>query len=393
MQEKYAWIRSCEEKIMSNSDQNVHHEAEPEQPKIDERLSKLSLIARNVTLRLSSPTNTKHGKISRKFTGKESRTDINLVEKSKGEVANLKTLSLNKIKHGDMRSTSAHSSNINQDAQAMENRNNCSQISMRSEKYTHSPPKARTCTLKSSSLTDTSNKGNVLPVNCKQSQKQKVEKGENLSESYVCAKQVGKVTHNCEEPPNSGTISASCLTGQFEIAEKVSPKRLDEVQHHNSCKRMPSRKITGQTSSVKPRIAFGPIQRRKSMKLGERSLVRKKSFLKKGDGLAAKGRYLTKRIKADDTGERKMTSTSEEKYKDNNSIRRFPRMPGRKDNTNSTFLLTRNRKLLNKAINPVLDGNKSANSFPRSRRQWNESSVQVIFVCILYIELNIKLYN
>ena len=378
---------------MSNSDQDANHETKPEQPKIDERLSKLSLIARNVTLRLSSPTNTKHGKMSRKFTGKESRTDINPVEKSNGEVAKLKTLSLNKIRHGDLRSTSAHSSNVNQDAQAVENRNSCSQSSIRSEKCTHRSPKARTCTLKSNPLTDTSNKEKVLPANYKQSQKQKIEKGENLSESYECAKQIGKVTNNCDEPPNSRIISASCLTGQFEIAEKVSPKRLDEVQNHNLSKRMPSRKIAGQTSSVKPRIAFGPIQRRKSMKLGERSLARKKSFLKKGDGLAAKRRYLTEQTKADDTGERKATSTSEEKRKDNDIIRRFPRMPGRKDNTNCTFLLTRNRKLLNKAINPVLDGNKSANSFPRSRRQWNENSVQVIFVCILCIELNIKLYN
>ena len=376
---------SREEETMSNSDHDVKHEAEAEQPKIDERLSKLSLIARNVTLRLSSPTTTKHRKNSRRFTEKEPR-NISPVEKRKKEVANLKTLSLNKIGNADFCSTSALSSNITKHAQTVGNKHNCSLSSMRSEKDSQRSPKARTCTSKSSPPSEKPGEEKVLLESSKQSKKHKIElkeDPENQTESTNCMKQVEPITHNCEELPISktDTVSASRLTEQFKFVETVSPKKPDEIEKRNSLKRTTSsRKISGQTTSGKPRIAFGPIQRRKSMKLGERSLVRKKSFLKKGDGLAARRKQLTKQINANNTGGREMRSCSEEKRKDNGS-NTFLRMPERKDNRNCTFLLTRNKKLVNKAS--VLSGNITTNSIPRSRRQWNENGVQVIFTYIL----------
>lgn len=373
----------CEEDVMSNSDHDACHE--PEVTKVDERLSKLSLIARNVTLRLSSQTTTRRGNISRKVTEKIPHNPKEPVEDSKKKVANVKTL--NKMKNADLCSTSVDLTSMSKETEVVGNKNDCSGSSMQIEKDTQSSPKVKTSISRTSLLTEQSNTEiTSLEQNSQQSNKYATEVVEIETECSECPKQVEQVTqHNCKIQPNTQTnnTKTSQLTEQL-ITEKVSPKKSNETEKCNSTKQKSpaSRKIPGQMSSGKSRIPFGAIRRRKSMKLGERSLVRRKSFLKKGDGLAAR-KQINKKIKTNDTeGGEMMESYPNEKQQTDDKGKTSLRMPGRKDNTNGTFLLTRNKKFLNKA--PVCDGSKTMKSSFRSRRQWNENGVQVTFKFLLY---------
>ncbi len=114
------------------------------------------------------------------------------------------------------------------------------------------------------------------------------------------------------------------------------------------------------------------------MKLGERSvLVRRKSFLKKGDGLAARRQF---KMKTKATGGGKMMESGVNEKQADTRGKASLHMPARKDKTNSTFLLTRNRKLLNKAS--VCEGSETVKSSSRSRRQWSENGLQVTLIYI-----------
>ncbi|CAB4023081.1 Hypothetical predicted protein [Paramuricea clavata] len=362
---------------MSNPDHDACHGPEPEVRKVDERLSKLSLIARNVTLRLSSQTTTRRGNISRKVTEKVPHNPKEPVEDSKKKVANVKTL--NKIKNADLCSTSVDLTSMSKETEVVGSKNDCSGSSMQIEKDTQSSPKVKTSISRTSLLTEQFKTEITSPdENSQQSNKYRTEVVGIQTECSECPKQVEQVTRqNCKIQPNTQTnnTKTSQLAEQL-ITEKVSPKKSNETQKCNSPKQTSpaSRKIPGQMSSGKSRIPFGAIRRRKSMKLGERSLVRRKSFLKKGDGLAAR-KQINKKIKTNDTesGEM-MESYPNEKQQTDDKGKTSLRMPGRRDNTNGTFLLTRNKKFLNKA--PACDGSKTMKSSFRSRRQWNENGAQ-----------------
>lgn len=158
------------------------------------------------------------------------------------------------------------------------------------------------------------------------------------SEISACSKEVKPITEDCEITPSTTTNhgKTSSLTEQT-ITEKIFEDTSKETQKCTPAKHTSCCKTPGQTSIPKPRIPFGTIRRKKSMKLGERALVRRKSFLKKGNGIIAK-KKLVKQMNTDDTG-----SEESSKVKCQDALcdkGKTPlRMPARKDRSNSTFLL------------------------------------------------------
>ena len=367
----------CEEDVMSHSDKNASHEAERVEANVDERLSKLSLIARNVTLRLSSPATTKRGSISKKVAG-NTQHDANAKESlaNSKKIAHVKTL--NKVRSADLRSTSVDLTNMTKETEAKEIENDCSESSIQIGKETESSPKAKPSNSRASLLTEQLTTDETFSEDSKQSQQHKTEVEESHVECSDCPKQAEQDTHNCKHSSNTQTNNTRIphLTEQL-ITNKIPPKKSNETEKGDSPKEtISSRKIPGQTSSVKPRIPFRAIRRRKSTKLGERSvLVRRKSFLKKGDGLAARRQF---KMKTNATGGGKMMESGVNEKQADTRGKASLRMPGRKDKTNSTFLLTRNRKLLNKAS--VCEGSETVKSSSRSRRQWSENGLQVTLI-------------
>jgi hypothetical protein len=340
-------LNLTEEDAMANSDQNTSHEAENGEEKVDERLSKLSLIARNVTLRLS--TTTKRGTISRKVAGKTKESLVN----SK----NAKTL--HKIGGADLRSTNVDPIKPTEESEPTEIENDCSESS--------------------SAKTETNNWGTSFLIKQLSTTEEMGEQNEQCKNEVVkdkvecsdCEKQAEPSAHNCNKRllnSETNNTRTSPLT-ELLTAERKSPRKSNETQKCNSPKQTSPAKNLDQTSTVKPRLPFATIRRRKSMKLGERSLVRKKSFLKKGDGLSAR-KQLTRQAKTRSTG----AEITMEKTRD----KMFLRMPGKKDKTNSTFLLTRQRKLPNK--DTACESSETTKSSFRTRRQWSENGVQVISI-------------
>ena len=339
-------LNLTEEDAMADSDQNTSHEAENGEEKVDERLSKLSLIARNVTLRLS--TTTKRGTISRKVVGK---TKESLVNSKK--VANAKTQ--HKIGGADLRSTNVDPTKPTEKSEPTEIENDCSESS--------------------STKTETNNSGTSFLI------KQLSTSEEMGEENEQCKNEVVKDQVECSDCESSAHNCSKCLLNtktnntrispltELLTAERKSPRKSNETQKYNSPKQTSPAKNLDQTSTVKPRLPFATIRRRKSMKLGERSLVRKKSFLKKGDGLSAR-KQLTRQAKT--------RSTGAEITMENTRDKMFLRMPGKKDKTNSTFLLTRQRKLPNK--DTACESSETTKSSFRTRRQWSENGVQVISI-------------
>ena len=355
-----------EDVIMSNQSANASHKV-AQGENIDERLSKLSLIARNVTLRLSTTTTRRN--ISKKVTEKTNPKEP--LERSK--VANAKPAT--KIRDVDLYSKNADRTKLTKESEATENKNDCLEISMKFKKETKSSLKTETSNSETNFLIEQLSTTQEMGEQSKQCP---IEMVENQVECSDCQEEAEPTAHNCSKrSPNTQTNNtrSSPLTKRL-TAEKDSPKKSPETTKKcSSLKQISaSRKNPGQTSSGKPSIPFGAIRRRKSMKLSERSLVRKKSFLKKGDGLAVK-RQRAKQMKTRDSGGGKaMESSAEKQIEDREQT--LSCMPGKKDKTNSTFLLTRHKKLLNTTT--ACDGSETAKSSARLRRQWSENSVQVI---------------
>ena len=354
-----------EDVIMSNSDQNASHKV-AQGENIDERLSKLSLIARNVTLRLSTTTTRRN--ISKKVAEKTNPKEP--LERSK-KVANAKPAT--KIRDADLHSKNVHLTKLTKESEATENKNDCLEISMECEKETKSSLKTETSNSETNFLIEQLSTTQEMGEQSKQCP---IEMVENQVECSDCQEEAEPTAHNCSKrSPNSQTNNtrSSPLTKRLTTA-KDSPKKSPETTKKCSSPKQisASRKNPGQTSSGKPSIPFRAIRRRKSMKLSERSLVRKKSFLKKGDGLAVR-RQRAKQMKTRDSG-KAMECCAEKQIEDREQT--LLCMPGKKDKTNSTFLLTRHKKLLNTTT--ACEGSETAKSSARLRRQWSENSVQVI---------------
>ena len=352
---------------MSSSDQNLtSHRVAQEDEEVDERLSKLSLIARNVTLRLSTTTTRRN--ISKKVAGETNPKD--LLKHSK-KVANAKPA--NKIRDADLRSTNADLTKMTKESEATGNKTVCSEISIKSKKETKSSLKTETSNSETNFMTEQLSTAQEMG---EQSEECPIEMVENQVKCLDFQREVEPTAHNCSKrSPNTQTNNTrtSPLTKRL-TTEKNSPKKSHETTKKCSSPKQiwASRKISGQTSGGKPSISFGAVGRRKSMKLGERSLIRKKSFLMKGDGLSAR-RQLAKQMKTRDSwGGEAMESSAEKQVDDGEQT--LLCMPGKMDKTNSTFLLTRRKKLLNNAT--ACEGSETAKSSARLRRQWSENSVQ-----------------
>ncbi|XP_028398634.1 uncharacterized protein LOC114522200 [Dendronephthya gigantea] len=181
----------------------------------------------------------------------------------------------------------------------------------------------------------------------------------------------------------------SPLKGSSECKKCSSPKQTTRSQKNS---------VQGQGSSVKLKIPFEAVRRRKSIKLGrERTFVRKKSFLKKGDGFSARRPlHETKRTEKDDSLETKATDTGRTRSttfgkKLNDNSGRIS-LDEKKDNVNPTFLLgeTAGMKYSRKATRDTCSGpvitrkahskvpafDNSESTDPRSRRRWSENGVQ-----------------
>lgn len=343
---------------MRNSDNDLVLEDEPEMTTIDERLSKLSLIARNVTIRLSSGSPTKRGSISGKTphnTNQREQHGDGIGNKTK--VTNFEKI--NTMRKNDMCScTVSRVNETTEEIEVVEMRTSCLEGADADEKGSNESNttffkcNSRTCPSKEPVTTDSASKDTTTQY-------------ENGKEH--CASR-------CD-----GSLNSQSNNGRkfHELNTKnVSSEKAIKIENCSLPKhRTPSRKNAGQSSNVSPRVPIGAVRRKKSMKLGERSLARKKSFLKKGDGLAARRQHI-KRRKTNNCCEEETTDSG---MTDIGHTRKkmFLRMPRRLDDTNCSFLLLRNKKYQNKMLH--CDRSMTGNSSSGSRRQWSENGVQVIY--------------
>lgn len=106
--------------------------------------------------------------------------------------------------------------------------------------------------------------------------------------------------------------------------------------------------------TTKPKIHIGTARRRNSMKLGERVLVRKKSFLRKGDGMIARRAKQIKETRKDNL-----------KKKKTNSNATCSSTAGSSSNLNVIFYL-KNKQT-----------HESIASTNQTRKQWKEKRTQV----------------
>ena len=347
---------------MSNSNGSANSEAEPVIAKVDERLSKLSVIARNVTLRLTRQTRAaKRSNVSGKTTSEPGAKEPhdNKMMSVGGKIPN-------KTGNVDLCSTGFDLTSILKEKEVVGSQSDCSGGSVEIAKHKQSSSIATRNS--STCLVAELAKVNKLSENLQQPKTEavKLNQLENPEEAE-------EDIHNYTSFSNARTnkIEKTCPLMKESCTQNLSPKKSGEREKCKSPKQAMSFR-NKETSIVKPRTPLGPIQRRKSMRLRDRSLVRKKSFLKKGDGLAAR-KQLTVRKKAASSG----GEENKNRRNDNNQQTTL-RMPGRNENSNTTFLLSRNNRRLNKS--PLCDDSKTAKSSSRCRRQWSENSLQVMLL-------------
>ncbi len=220
----------CEEDVMSHSDQNASHEAERVEANVDERLSKLSLIARNVTLRLSSPATTKRGSICKKVAG-NTQHDADAKESlaNSKKIAHVKTL--NKVRSADLRSTSVDLTNRTKEIEAKQIENDCSESSIQIRKETESSLKTKPSNARASLLTGQLTTDETFLEDSKQSGQHKTEVEESYVECSDCPKQAEQDTHNYKHSSNTQTDNTRTahLTEQL-ITDKISPKKSKETE-------------------------------------------------------------------------------------------------------------------------------------------------------------------
>ena len=277
--------------------------------KVDERLAALSSIARDVTLRLTNPTHTKRGKHAPKIACKNTATNVNRKEPS----GNKKNVKASSNGNDDLCETSVNTKHVIQEEEKVVNRNERSESPKQFVEDKHDFESSEMSPIRTShfaELITTSTRKTILVLpNSKQNENCKTEVLGKLDECSKRSKKVEQIACNCGGSPNVQTNHSRTSLKDQKITKMLSLANESNVsQKCSSPKRtMSSQKNSVEGSSVKPKIPFGAIRRRKSVKLGrERTFVRRKSFLKKGDGFCA--RRQLKETMATEKGRMKSTT-------------------------------------------------------------------------------------